>query len=220
MTRCCLPRQSLLPDGLPEHVYRCAGRIGSLLLFAPYSHLPDGRGLPPNFAASKPVFIPKSTTADDGRICAISRCIEAIDVVQLTVKFSRQHCSSAVVSTRFLAFTSSTMYHNGQKTDNIFEVESAAFAHCLLYAKGFFALAFRTIDLITGMNLNLKYVTGPARKSHARLPTNGCDQLSRHSRHEDGQVCQTYRRGDWVRRSPPLVDRSTPQACQCVQQDR
>ena len=53
------------PDGIPHGNYRCAGGLGSHLLFNAYKRVLEGGAVPAHFAASRTVFIPNSPTVDD-----------------------------------------------------------------------------------------------------------------------------------------------------------
>ena len=44
--------------------YRCAGGLGSKVLFNAYKHVLEGGAIPAHFAESRTVFIPKSSDAD------------------------------------------------------------------------------------------------------------------------------------------------------------
>ena len=58
-------RESALgPDGIPYSNYRCAGGLGSQLLFNAYSSIVEGGSVPLLFAG-RTVFIPKSSAVDD-----------------------------------------------------------------------------------------------------------------------------------------------------------
>ena len=57
------------PDGIPYSFYRCAGGLGSQVLFNAYKHVLEGGTIPALFAESRTVFIPKSSHVhNDGRI--------------------------------------------------------------------------------------------------------------------------------------------------------
>ena len=57
------------PDGYPKSPYRCAGGLGSQFLYNAYKHVIEGGPVPALFAASRTVFIPKSSDVDNnGRI--------------------------------------------------------------------------------------------------------------------------------------------------------
>ena len=47
-------------DGIPYGVYRCAGGLGSMLLFNAYKAVSEGNTIPDCFAESRTVFIPKT----------------------------------------------------------------------------------------------------------------------------------------------------------------
>ena len=64
------------PDGIPYSFYRCAGGLGSRILFCAYKHVLEGGTIPELFAESTTVFIPKSSDVDNnGRII---RSLEAL----------------------------------------------------------------------------------------------------------------------------------------------
>ena len=57
------------PDGIPYGAYRCAGGLGSQILFNAYRAVLEGSAIPDCFAESRTIFIPKSSDIDDfGRI--------------------------------------------------------------------------------------------------------------------------------------------------------
>ena len=53
------------PDGIPHSLHRCAGGLGSTFLFNVYQHVLAGGLVPVQFAASRTVFIPKSSDVDN-----------------------------------------------------------------------------------------------------------------------------------------------------------
>ena len=53
------------PDGISYSLHRCAGRLGAQFFFNAKKHLFDGGAIPGQFAASRTVFIPKSTDVDN-----------------------------------------------------------------------------------------------------------------------------------------------------------
>ena len=65
-------------DGMPYSVDRCQ------LLFAVHMQLLDGRGLPPNFLASRIVFSYQYHRRS-GQDCAFSRCTEAANFVPAVI---------------------------------------------------------------------------------------------------------------------------------------
>ena len=57
------------PDGIPYGVSRCAGGLGSKLLFSAHKAVLEGSTIPDCFAESRTVFIPKTSDIHDhGRI--------------------------------------------------------------------------------------------------------------------------------------------------------
>ena len=48
-------------DGIPHRIYGCAGGLGSQFLFDAYKRALEGGAIPAHFAASRTVFIPKSS---------------------------------------------------------------------------------------------------------------------------------------------------------------
>ena len=48
--------------GIPYRFYRCAGALGSLVLFNAYKHVLEGGTIPALFAESRTVFIPSPTS--------------------------------------------------------------------------------------------------------------------------------------------------------------
>ena len=53
------------PDGIPYGIYRCAGGLVSRYLLNAYKSVVEGGSVPTHSAASRTVFIPKSSTVDD-----------------------------------------------------------------------------------------------------------------------------------------------------------
>ena len=53
------------PDGIPKSLYRCAGGLGSQFLFNAYKYVLEGGSVPAQLAASRTVFIPKSSDVDN-----------------------------------------------------------------------------------------------------------------------------------------------------------
>ena len=51
-------------DGMPYSFYRCAGGLGSRILFCAYKHVLEGGTIPTHFTERRTVFIPKSSDAD------------------------------------------------------------------------------------------------------------------------------------------------------------
>ena len=52
------------PDGIPKSMYRCAGGLGSRFLFNACRFVVEEGSVPSRFAASRTVFIPKSSNVD------------------------------------------------------------------------------------------------------------------------------------------------------------
>ena len=63
------------PDGIPYSFKRCAGGLGSQVLFNAYKHALAGVPIPAQFAPSRTVFVPKSS--DVGNISLIVRSPDA-----------------------------------------------------------------------------------------------------------------------------------------------
>ena len=55
------------PDGIPYGIHRCAGGLGSSIYDA-YKCVLEGGAVPTHCAASRTIFIPKSSTVDDNGI--------------------------------------------------------------------------------------------------------------------------------------------------------
>ena len=53
------------PDGVPYSIYKCAGGLGFLFLFNACKRVLQGGAVPTHFAASRTVFVPKSSDVDD-----------------------------------------------------------------------------------------------------------------------------------------------------------
>ena len=71
------------PDGIPCGIYRCAGGLGSRFLFNAYKSVVEGGSVPTHFAASRTVFIPKSSTVDDNGL--IVRSLDALRPLNLSI---------------------------------------------------------------------------------------------------------------------------------------
>ena len=52
------------PDGIPYSIYRCAAGLSSQFLFNVYKRVLEGGVVPAHIAASRTVFIPKSSDVD------------------------------------------------------------------------------------------------------------------------------------------------------------
>ena len=69
-------------DGITYSFYRCAGRLGSQVLFNAYKHVVEGGTIPALFTESRTVFIPKSSDVDNhGRIVRSPEVLAPIDFV-------------------------------------------------------------------------------------------------------------------------------------------
>ena len=53
------------PEGIPNSLHRCAGRLGSQFLFNACKHVLEGGTVPAPLAESSTVFIPKSSDVDN-----------------------------------------------------------------------------------------------------------------------------------------------------------
>ena len=119
------------PDGIPHSIYRCAGGLGSHFLFNVYKRVLEGGVVPTHFAASRNVFIPKSSIVDDNEL--IVRPPDALHPLTLC------NCDCNIITTAIcfgLHRYSIRCTHPAQRcissrqmTDNIFEVETTALAH-------------------------------------------------------------------------------------------
>ena len=116
------------PDGIPYSIDRCAGGLRSHSLFNAYESVLEGGAVPTQFAASRTVFIPKSSNVDDKGLivrsphallpltlckCEWKIIAAAICFVLHRYSMRRIHPAQRCDSTR-------------QMTDNIFEVETTA----------------------------------------------------------------------------------------------
>ena len=140
-------------DGHPERIYRCAGGLGSHFLFNVYKRVLEGGVVPTHLAASKTVFIPKSSTVHDNGVIVkssdalrpLTLCICECKMITTTICFGLHgysiryiHAAQRCISSR-------------QMTDNIFEVEMTALAHvtcgtCDLYSVEDFAAAYPVVN--------------------------------------------------------------------------
>ena len=70
------------PDGVPNGICRCAGGLRFNFLFNAYKRALEGGVVPTHFAASRTIFIPKSSNVDDnGLYREITRRIVSVDTV-------------------------------------------------------------------------------------------------------------------------------------------
>ena len=119
------------PDGIPYSLHRCAGGLGSTFLFKVYQHILAGGLVLLQFAASRTVFIPKSSEVDNNGF--IVRSPDALRPLTLL------NCDCKILTTaicRGLQWYTMRCIHPSQRcissrqmTDNIFEVETTALAH-------------------------------------------------------------------------------------------
>ena len=134
------------PDVIPYSFYRCAGGLGSQVLFNAHKHVLEGGTIPALFAESRTVFIPKSSDVDNnGRIV---RSPEALRPLTLC------NCDCKILTTaicRGLHWYTMRCIHPSQRcissrlvTDNIFEIEMTALAHvaCAQQKSGIFLTDF------------------------------------------------------------------------------
>ena len=140
------------PNGIPYSLNRCAGGLGCQFLFNAYKHVIEGGPVPAQCAASRTVFIPKSSDVDNN--CLIVRSPDALRPLTLcncdwkilitaicrglqwyTMRCIHPHPSQRCISTR-------------QMTDNIFEIETTALAHmaCSPHESGILLTDFEAAD--------------------------------------------------------------------------
>ena len=122
---------ALGPDAILYSIYRCAGGLGSQFLFDVYGRVLEGCTVPTEFAASRTVFIPKSSTVDGNGLI-----VRPPDLLRPTTLFN---CDRKIITTAIcfgLHRYSIRCIHPAQRcissrqmTDNIFEVETTALAH-------------------------------------------------------------------------------------------
>ena len=86
------------PDGIPCSFYRCAGKLGSQVLFNAYKHVLEGGAVPALFAESRTVFIPKSSDDNSGRIVrspeALRPLILCITNMKISCDMFRKHLTT------------------------------------------------------------------------------------------------------------------------------
>ena len=119
------------PDGIPYSICRCAGGLGSEFLNNVYKHVIEGGPVPALFAASRTVFISKSSDVYNSR-----RLVRSPEVLRPLTLCS---CDAKILTTaicRGIPWYTMRCVHPSQRcissrqmTDNIFEVETTALEH-------------------------------------------------------------------------------------------
>ena len=119
------------PRRHPYSVYRCAGGIGTQFLFNAYRFVADAGAVPPRFAASRTVFIPKTSTVDDnGRIVRSPDALRPLTLCNCDCKiFTTATCHGLHQYSTRCIHQAQRCVSTRQMTDNIFEIETAALAH-------------------------------------------------------------------------------------------
>ena len=116
-------------DGIPKSIFWCAGGLRCQFLFDAYQRVLEGGAVPSQFAASRTVFIPKSSTVDDNGLIVISPdalrplCNCDCKIITTEICFGLHRCSFRCIHLARRCISSRQM------TDNIFEVETTALAH-------------------------------------------------------------------------------------------
>ena len=115
------------PDGIPFGAYRCAGGLGSQLLFNANRSLLKGGTVPEHFAQSRTVFIPKTSDTDDVRspdaLRPLTLCNCDCKLLTSTI------CRGLHWYTMRCIHPSQRCISSRQMTDNIFEIETTPLAH-------------------------------------------------------------------------------------------
>ena len=119
------------PDGIPYSFYRCAGRLGSQVLFNAYKHVLEGGTIPALFAESRTVFIPKSSDVDNnGRILRSPEALRPLTLCNCDCKIlTAALCRGFHWYTMRCIHPSQRCISSRQMTDNIFEIGTTALAH-------------------------------------------------------------------------------------------
>ena len=123
------------PDGIPYGVSRCAGGLGSKLLFSAHKAVLEGSTIPDCFAESRTVFIPKTSDIHDhGRII---RSPDALRPLTLSANsLLPAICRPLLFVEAFTGtpmrciHTSQRCISSGQRTDNIVEIETTGSGPC------------------------------------------------------------------------------------------
>ena len=72
------------PDGMPKGIYKCAGGFGSRYLFDAKKCVLKGGAVSTQFAATRTVFSPNSSTVDDNRV--LVRSPDALSILAHDLK--------------------------------------------------------------------------------------------------------------------------------------
>ena len=108
-----------------------AGGLGSQFLYKAYKHVIEGGPIPALFAASRTVFIPKSSDVDNnGRIVGSPEALRPFTLCNCDCKIlTAAICRGPQWYTMRCIHPSQRCISSKQMTDNIFEVETTAWAH-------------------------------------------------------------------------------------------
>ena len=119
------------PDGIPYSFHRCAGGLGSQVLFNAYKRVLVDGTIPALFAESRTVFIPKSSHVDnDGRIVRSPEALRPLTLCNCDCKIlTLAICTGLFWYTMRCIHSSQRCISSRQVTDNIFEIETTALAH-------------------------------------------------------------------------------------------
>ena len=119
------------PDGIPYGVYRCAGGLGSKVLYRAYQAVLEGSTIPDCFAESTTVFIPETSNTDDlGRIVRSPDALRQLTLCNCDCKLlTSAVCRGLHWCTMQCIHPSQRCISSRQMTDDIFEIETTALAH-------------------------------------------------------------------------------------------
>ena len=119
------------PDGISCSIERCAGGLGSHLLFNAYTRVLAGGAVATEFAGSRTVLIPKTSFVDDDGVIVrppdashpMTLCDGYCNIITTAICFGLHRYSTRCIHPAQRCISSRQM------TDNIFEVETTALAH-------------------------------------------------------------------------------------------
>ena len=118
------------PGGIPYGIYRCANGLGSHFLFDGYRFVVERGSVPTRFAASRTVFIPRSSTVDDNGLIVWSLdALRPLTLLTVTGRSSTAICFGLLRCSTRCIHSAQRFVSTRQMTDNIFEVETIALAH-------------------------------------------------------------------------------------------
>ena len=118
-------------DGIPYSFYRCAGALGSQVLFNAYTPVLEGGTIPALLAESRTLFIPKSSEVDNnGRIVRSPESLRPLTWCNCDCKIlTTAICGSLRWYTMRCIHPSQRCISSRLMTDDIFEIETTALAH-------------------------------------------------------------------------------------------